>query len=220
MAKTRQPVKPLQQSAASVRANAAAEKARKAASKKALKEAQAATKAEEQTPTERPPTVEHLRELRTANLAAVVDSLAVDFEALHETPARAEDGTPNPAFVEYLDEQGYNADGSVKLAKTPYNGPMLALKAARKVYVKAANGIQCNGSPLAMLCGQYNREVVVAALIDALKLPNNPYTHLNPGQQSMNLRNKARHAMTQGFLVMGEIEAHLKAHAAQAAKKA
>lgn len=97
--------------------------------------------------------------------------------------------------------------------KTKYNGPMLALKTARKAYVKAANGIQCNGDDLAIMCGQYPRETVVKGLIQALGLPGNPYLSLNPGQQSMNLRNKARHALKAGLVTSDHVALCLKAAA-------
>lgn len=136
----------------------------------------------------------------------------VDFDALIEAGSLPAD----TAFEAYLASQGFNPDGTPlksHAAKTPYTGPMVALKTARKSYVKAANGILCNGSPLALLCGQYKREVVVKALIEALGLPGNPYLALNPGQQSMNLRNKARHAISEGRLSLAHVEACLKAAA-------
>lgn len=147
---------------------------------------------------------------------AALRAQRADYDALFEA------GTipPNTSFAEYLRDQGFDDTGrplKAHDAKTPYAGPMCALKTARKTYVKAANGILCNGSPLALLCGQYKREVVVAALIAALDLPGNPYLTLNPGQQSMNLRNKARHAISEGRLSLGRVEAELKAVAEQAA---
>lgn len=203
---TRKPPTPLSQTPAQVRANANAEKARKAASKAALHAALAA-KAE---PTEAPPAstqaTEPAPDHAAEDRANAIAAQRVDWEALGSVGS----------FDDYLREQGFEPDGApAQAAKTPYTGPMLALVAARKTYVKAANGILCNGSPLALLCGQYKREVVVAALVDALKLPGNPYLALNPGQQSMNLRNKARHALINLTLSLGEIEAHLKAHAAK-----
>lgn len=202
MARTRQPVKALNQSPAQIAANAAAEKARKAASRAALKAAKAAKaeSAQVETPSTQAltPKADHAAE-DAANALRVQRE---DWEALGSV------GT----FEAYLADQGLNPDGTVKPeSKSRYDGPMLPLVAARTRYVKAANGIQCNGSPLAMLCGQFTRPVVVAALIQALKLPGNPYAHLNPGQQSMNLRNKARGAIQNGTLTMAEIEAALNA---------
>ena len=66
--------------------------------------------------------------------------------------------------------------------KARYAGPMLALRAAARAYVKPANGNPCCGDRLAEACGAYTREVVVKGLIAALGLPGNPYVHLNAGQ--------------------------------------
>jgi len=112
-------------------------------------------------------------------------------------------------FEEYAKAEGHDpVTGALlkSVAKTPYSGPMLALAAARKAYVKASNGIQCNGDKLATLCGAHPREATVAALILAMNLGHNPYLHMNPGQQSMNLRNKARHQVSSGMLSFAAIE--------------
>jgi hypothetical protein len=108
-----------------------------------------------------------------------------------------------------LADMGIDAEGRpVALDdKTRYQGPMLALVSARKAYVKAANGILCNGDQLANICGKHDRATTVKALIVALKLPGNPYLALNPGQQSMNLRNKARNALKNGVLTLAEVQA-------------
>jgi hypothetical protein len=93
---------------------------------------------------------------------------------------------------------------------------MFALRRRLKAgaYQKAENGQPCCGDAIAVLCGQYSREVIVGALVAALGLPGNPYAHLNPGQQSMNLRNKARAAVKNGQLELATIEAALVAAAA------
>ncbi len=140
-----------------------------------------------------------------AEHAAALAAQRIDFEAL-----MPEDKN----FEEYLADQGINPDGSpmeaddapVKTAREQkYFGPMVALKTARLRYVKAANGIQCNGDAMATLLGDMKREDVVITLIRAMKLEGNPYSHLNPGQQSMNLRNKARGMIKNGTLSMVEI---------------
>jgi hypothetical protein len=193
--KARQPVKALNKDANTVAANAAADKARKAASKKALK----ATKPE--VPAEQPkpeaPVVDHAAEYA----ANAVKAATADAEAL---------GIP---VEQVLADMGLNADGTpAKLvdSKAKYDGPMLALRTAALTYITAKNGQPCNGDPLAMLCGQYSRTEVVVGLIKAMGLPGNPYFHLNPGQQSMNLRNKARAQITKGLLTLAQIEAALK----------
>lgn len=201
MSKTRQPVRPLSQSATTVAKSAKAERDRKAASKAALKAQNEATfggPASTQAPKPEPKSDPTPKPDHSADNATALKTQREDWEALGSV------GT----FEAYLAEQGFAPDGSpAKADKERYAGPMLALVAARASYVKAANGVLCNGDRLALLCGKHSREVTVAALVRALKLPGNPFTHLNPGQQSMNLRNKARHALKNGLLTTGEIEA-------------
>lgn len=135
MAKTRQPVRALNLTPEQVANAAKAEKARKAASKAALKAAREAAKADTdqanpastQATEPEAPKADHADQDRANAIAAQ----RVDWEALGSV------GT----FEAYLAEQGYEPDGSVREAKTPYAGPMLALVAARRTYVKAANGI-------------------------------------------------------------------------------
>lgn len=96
--------------------------------------------------------------------------------------------------------------------KQRYNGPMLALVSARKSYVKAGNGILCNGDQLAVICGAHSRDETVKALgtllfSKGLTAAVNPYLSLNPGQQSMNLRNKARHALKAGTITLADVQA-------------
>lgn len=75
-----------------------------------------------------------------------------------------------------------------------YTGPMLRLRErlTEGVYKKAANGQPCCGDRVATLLGTLAPAQVIRACIVAMALPANPYTHLNVGQQSMNLRNKLR----------------------------
>lgn len=208
---TRAPVRVLAQTPATVRAGAEAEKQRKAESKAALKAARGAAKAAKEQVTPEPALHDahahayHAHAYHAAKMAdrhaaealAYRQALEVDAKALgHETPE---------AIAAYVAEQLAPVDEPK--AKTPYNGPMIALKTARLAYTKAKNGIQCNGDKLATLCGAHSREETVAALVLALGLPGNPYLKLNPGQQSMNLRNKARHAVSNGTLSFAQIEA-------------
>lgn len=205
----RQPVKALNKTAKTISIEAKAEQARKAASRKALAAQNAATyDGKDDAPAPLTPMAEAVASAKAAteqqirqadrkieNLAGEVYALTVDTEAL------------NPEFVGPAYPESLNAvanDGK-------YQGPMLALVAARKHYVKAGNGILCNGDQLATICGAHTREETVTALIIALKLPGNPYLNLNPGQQSMNLRNKARHALKNGLLTMAEVDAAFKA---------
>ena len=87
----------------------------------------------------------------------------------------------------------------------PYQGPMTALRAHAKGYVKAANGQPCNGDPLALALGQLTPPEVIKACCVALDILN-PYLHLNVGQQSMNLRNKLRGALKREEFGMGVVK--------------
>ena len=185
MRKTRQPVKALNPSPETVAKAAKADADRKKASKKALRESLKPTKPV-------PQIREKSDEAKAAERAAYIAALRVDAEALGVDPDT------------YVAEQ-------LAETKTGYTGPMLALRRAVVNYVKAPNGQPCCGDDLAQVCGQYTREQVVTGLLVALALPSNPYAHLNPGQQSMNLRNKARAALKGGALTISQIRQALRA---------
>ena len=195
--KTRQPVKALNQTPEQVATAAAAEKARKAASKKALK-------ALNQTPKQAAPVVEppdaakarHDQDAANALQTAIADAATL--------------GVP---LEQMLADMGIDDQGRpLQADKQRYDGPMLALVSARKSYVKAGNGILCNGDQLAVICGAHSRDETVKALgtllfSKGLTAAVNPYLSLNPGQQSMNLRNKARHALKAGTITLADVQA-------------
>lgn len=81
-----------------------------------------------------------------------------------------------------------------KKDKTPYFGPMLALRSASRNYVK---GIHC-GDIIANAFDGMKSEHVILTCIEILGLGHNPYVHLNVGQQSMNLRNRVRASYKKG----------------------
>jgi hypothetical protein len=145
-----------------------------------------------------------------AQIAAKLADAAAAALAAAEIDATAS-GRP---LAEVLADMGLNADGTIRPPKQRYSGPMLALRTAERHYTMAANGQPCNGDELAAACGQYSPETVVKGLIAALGLGYNPYSHLNPGQQSMNLRNKARGALKNGLVQMADIDACLRAASA------
>lgn len=88
------------------------------------------------------------------------------------------------------------------LPTTPYHGPMLALRQRLAGYQKAANGQPCNGDDVAQILGELAPAEVIAACLIALDIEN-PYLHLNIGQQSMSLRNKLRGQLKKGNIGMG-----------------
>ncbi len=191
----RQPIKALAHTAEQIAASAKADAERKAASKARVKAA-AKAKAKPEPETAKPETAEQIAAKAAAKAAAdheaYLAALRIDAAALGVDPDA------------YIAEQ-------LQPVKVRYAGPMLALRRAVGGYVKAQNGQPCCGDTLATLCGQHTREAVVAGLIAALKLDSNPYAHLNPGQQSMNLRNKTRAALRDGFLQLADVATCLKA---------
>lgn len=136
---------------------------------------------------------EKIAAARAAAAAAALEQARIDAEAT---------GRP---IAEVLADLGLAADGTRLPVRYGYTGPMLALRDAEKNYEIAQNGNPCNGDGLAKICGKFPRDEVVKTLIKVLKLESNPYYHLNPGQQSMNLRNKTRGALAKGEIRMGDV---------------
>lgn len=199
--KTRQPVKALNQSSTEVAAAAAADKARKVASKKALKDA---TKQDARPPKQATPVVEPLDAAKARHDQDAANALQT---------AIADAATLGVPLEQMLADMGIDDQGRpLQADKQRYDGPMLALVSARKSYVKAGNGILCSGDQLAVICGAHSRDETVKALgtllfSKGLTAAVNPYLSLNPGQQSMNLRNKARHALKAGTITLADVQA-------------
>jgi len=163
----------------------------------------------------------------SVDLEAVLASLRVDYDA---TMAPAPAIKHPEAFNAWLADQGYNPDGSTRVAddqpkaarERHYFGPMLALVEASKHYVKGTNGNPHCADALAMVLDGLTREAVVTLLGDFLFAnkvteSSNPYKHLNPGQQSMNLRNKTRGALKNGLIKSSDLNAHVEAYKARSA---
>lgn len=183
----RAPVKSLNQTSEQVARAAAADKARKAESKRALR---AATKPATVKPEAVTPPVAPVADRSTDNLeAAKVEAVAlgVSFEAACESMGIS------PVTGQPVD---------AKPSKHVYTGPMLALRERSKAgaYVKGANGNPHCNDAIAQVFAALTREQVVAACLQLLELGFNPYASLNPGQQSMNLRNKLRHQYKNGMI--------------------
>ena len=207
--KSRQPIKALNKTAETIVKNAQAEKTRKRESKKALRE----SLKPEQPAKPVKPIAGKTAEQRQAEQEAYIAALRVDAEATwfaglseveQEEVNNGERQCPEEFVQGYIDKQ---LDGTPKESTAKYTGPMLALRDAAKHYVTGKNGNPHNNDALAQALDGLSREEVVTTLIKAMKLESNPYLHLNPGQQSMNLRNKARGQIKNGFLTIEEIKA-------------
>ena len=211
--KSRQPIQALNKTAETIVKNAQAEKTRKRESKKALRE----SLKPEQPAKPVKPIAEKTAEQRQAEQEAYIAALRVDAEATwfaglseveQEEVNNGERHCPEEFVQDYINKQ---LDGTPKESTAKYTGPMLALRDAAKHYVTGKNGNPHNNDALAQALDGLSREEVVATLIKAMKLESNPYLHLNPGQQSMNLRNKARGQIKNGFLTIEEIKAAVAA---------
>lgn len=198
MARNRQPVKPLNLDADAVKAAAAAEKARKTASRKALRDAK---RAEQAPATEAAKQKTDTPEALAAKAAGRAEQDRLNRIATAKVDAEATGSTPEAILA----DMGCDAEGHLVPVKTAYTGPMLALVAARKSYVKGANGNPHCGDWMAVALDGLTREQVVERLgtllfAKGITTAVNPYAGLNAGQQSMNLRNKARGAYGKGLL--------------------
>lgn len=218
---TRAPVKAVNKSTTEIAANAAAEKARKLASKAALKAAAPVAKpktARKPKATAAVPqviTTDALEAKRAAEAANALTAMRVDYDS-YEGQLKNDDDTPQ-TFEQYLAEQGLNPDGTHRAASAvakagSYQGPMLALRAAAKSYVTGKNGNPHCNDMVAELLSQLTREQTVKTLGELLfaqgvTTSTNPYITLNPGQQSMNLRNKLRGALKGGTVTFAAVEA-------------
>jgi hypothetical protein len=102
-----------------------------------------------------------------------------------------------------------NSDGTRK-----YTGPMLALadRVKQGAYVKAATGQLRSTNELAEMLDAVPVDNVIALAKEVLGLDHNPYSALNPGQQSMNLRNRMRGAIKKGTLTLDAIKAVIDAN--------
>lgn len=101
---------------------------------------------------------------------------------------------------------------ATKIPSQGYQGPMLALRDAAKHYTTGKNGNPHCNDMVAELLQQLSREQTVDVLghllFDAkVTTAVNPYITLNPGQQSMNLRNKLRGALKNGTVKFETVEA-------------
>jgi hypothetical protein len=88
-----------------------------------------------------------------------------------------------------------------------YHGSMLALadRVKQGAYVKGATGQLRSTNELAQLLDAVPVTNVIQLAKIVLELPENPYTNLNSGQQSMNFRNRMRGAIKKGALTLDAV---------------
>ncbi len=95
--------------------------------------------------------------------------------------------------------------------KRNYHGSMLALadRVKQGVYVKGVTGQLRSNDELAQILDGVTPNGVIQTAKAVLALDENPYSRLNVGQQSMNLRNKMRGALRKGTLSLDAIRAYV-----------
>lgn len=116
-----------------------------------------------------------------------------------EAVAKTDHSASNKAIAAMLAREAATNKEAPPIPTTGYTGPMRALRDRTKagLYVKGANGQPSCGDEVATILGQLKPVEVIKACLIAMNIVN-PYTHLNIGQQSMNLRNKLRGALKRG----------------------
>lgn len=94
-----------------------------------------------------------------------------------------------------------------------YLGSMLALadRVKNGAYVKGATGQLRSADELALALDEVPVDNVIQLAKIVLELEENPYTKLNTGQQSMNLRNRMRGALKKGTLTITKIKEVIEA---------
>ena len=99
-----------------------------------------------------------------------------------------------------------NPDGTRK-----YVGSMLALadRVKEGAYVKGVTGQLRSNDELAQILDGVTPNGVIQTAKAVLELDANPYSHLNVGQQSMNLRNKLRGALRNGLTTLDAVREYV-----------
>lgn len=122
------------------------------------------------------------------------------------TLAVVDHGPSNKLISDMLKREAADAPVAPPIPATGYQGPMKALRDRVKAgaYKKAANGQPSCGDEVAQILGQLEPTEVIGACLIAMDI-SNPYTHLNIGQQSMNLRNKLRGQLKRAEIGMGVV---------------
>jgi hypothetical protein len=97
------------------------------------------------------------------------------------------------------------AEREARMAELGPQGKMAALRDAKKNYVKSATGLLRSNDDLAQALDAVTATNVVHMAMELLQLEQNPYTRLNVGQQSMNLRNRLRGALKKGLITIAQV---------------
>jgi len=103
------------------------------------------------------------------------------------------------------EREAAKAEREARLAELGPQAKMAALRDAKNRYVKSATGQLRSTDEIAEAFDRVTPAGVIRIALDVLGLEQNPYAHLNVGQQSMNLRNKLRGALRKGLVTVEQI---------------
>ena len=133
--------------------------------------------------------------------AKAAKTAAADKVKAEKAAARAESKAARETRLGALAADGKN-----------YTGSMLALADRVKTghYVVGATGQLRSNDELALALDGISPTDVVRIGLDMLKIEENPYTKLNIGQQSMNLRNRMRGAIKKAVFTIADINEYVK----------
>jgi len=179
------------------------------------------------TPEERAAFKERLAAEKAAKIEAKQKAIALRAE--NKAKADAEKAERKAAREAQAVENKAKRDAEVAAAQDRglnYTGTMLALRNAKDTYVRATSGRLRSSDEVAVAFDEVEPPGVIAVCLKVLSLDENPYTKLNVGQQSMNLRNRLRAAIRGNKVTIDTVITTIAemgvatAGAAQAAKRA
>lgn len=139
--------------------------------------------------------------VKAANAAAKAELAAAKLAA-KEAAATAK---AEAAAAKAQTRAAAKAEREARLAELGPQAKMVALRDAKKTYVKSATGALRTNDELAQALDAVPPTGVIRLALDVLALDANPYARLNVGQQSMNLRNKLRGAIKRGTVTIAQL---------------
>lgn len=170
-----------------------------------LAESKAARAAEAQAAKDKKAADKAAADAEKAERKAAADKAKADKKAQAEADKAAKAEARALAKKEREERLAAAAEGKT------YAGSMLALadRVKQGVYVKSATGQLHSGDELALALDGVSPTDVIRIGLDVLKIEENPYAHLNIGQQSMNLRNRMRGAIKKQALAITDITSYI-----------
>lgn len=175
-----------------------------------------------QQPTGVPNMTKPTQEEREAAAKAKMEAKAAKIAAAAEAKAKREADKAEKAAAAQADKERKAAEKAAaraeKAAAEPAGVDMSALseKVKAGIYVKGKNGQLRSNDEIALAMEVVPAKQTVAILLKALALPENPYSALNYGQQSMNLRNRLRGAVRKGTVTIEALKVSIEAELAAA----